>query len=315
MRRLLREFAKWSKYFWNYLFIVLYNPERKWINVDGLAMKAHYSKTNLYNFLSCKVPISEDVFYDLCEAIGLNVKEKSEYVLKSAYIAIELIFHSHDTDNLLSTSSKKRNERIEQLSTYLDEQYAVEEDRMYQEEEYFEEKILTEFEVLSEQELNFLYKVIEILPQTFYGHIEVFLRAYLELNDNGQTVFREALKEQKSNKTDQYQDETAEFLRKISAVGEQDILSDISPQMLSDLLSEKHPGYWDCDFARTLVLFTKLDDKAWETLILFHSLIQENKNVKIQDRVDFKDGVLLLLDWLWCIPSLRINNDFKENLL
>lgn len=309
IKSLLRQYAEWSKYFWNYLFIVLYDPERKRINVTGLSMKVGYSESRLHDFLGCNAPISEEVFYQLCEAIGLDVDKCWEYVKKSADMAMRLIFDSRDTDKLLSKSSKKRSERIKQLSVYQDEQYDAEEERMLRNEEAFENAILAEFEGLSAQELTCLYRAVDILPPTFYGHVEEFLRVYLELNDTGRALYREALEGQKTDSTDRYQDEMVVFLQKLSADEKKEVMPEITPQILSDKLSQNCPGYWEWDFARTMALFLKLDAEAWETLILLHRIIQENQDEKIQDVVDFRDSVLLLLDWLWHMPSLIKDND------
>jgi len=81
----------------------------------------------------------------------------------------------------------------------------------------------------------------------------------------------------------------------------------VTPQILVDKLGNN--SCYSPEYAEELCMYLNKDTDSWNTLIDFHKVISSLKDDPIPELViTEKHSLIIFLNWLWNLPSLRINN-------
>lgn len=302
----LKSSAKFHEYFWNGLFVALYEDIRKDIPVLDLAngynegYQIFASETTIKNYLSCKTKMDFDCFLEYCHGIKVDIEKKRfleliPYVNKAfAYLGAQ------DFSGKTSRSKKERQKIFSQTDALSDDSYLLEQQLAQDEQEKAE--ITKIFSRLSQEELSLLYRVADGYPFTCECD-DTFMDCYCLLNEKGQGLFREALVVEQKKYEISYNDEFCDFCREMS-MENPPAIQDITPEMLYSKLNEAD-FYFLPEDAENLTKYRRAEPGTWETLELFHKIIFSYPEGNIEGMTfSEKESLLILLYWLVDIPSL-----------
>lgn len=308
-KELLEKFAKTTPYFWNALFIIIYEPLRKQIPVDrgnskkSLIELTYVSKSKIHAYLSCtqKMPYCE--FWDFSKAIGIDIDSAEFEALKLGNMALEYLENLENGDKKLSTKGTYRKKAIDNLNFNNSDDFME-----YQNEiawENIEKSILHHFKSLSSNELSYLYQITKILSYTNDYDID-FIRFYTELNTHGRMLFKEGLSHEYGEYIIDCDNETIQIFKELSRIPKtnNDSALPVTPQMLVDKLG--NISCYSSEYANELCMYLNMDADSWNTLIDFHKVISVLKDNNIPELViNEKHSLIIFLNWLWNLPSLK----------
>ncbi|MBQ7920779.1 MAG: hypothetical protein IJ324_12670 [Lachnospiraceae bacterium] len=194
-KQLLEKFAELSPYFWNALFVILYEPIRKEIPVDNgratisLTELTYAPKSTIHDYLACKRPLPYNEFLNYCNAINIDIYSPNFDALKSGNIALEYLQTLFD-DHKLNTKGTHRKATITKITLHNEDDFIeAQSERAW---DYIEQEILEHFNDLPCSDLTYLYQIADILTYTTVYDTD-FVKFYTELNETGKTLFKEAL--------------------------------------------------------------------------------------------------------------------------
>ncbi|HHT87462.1 MAG TPA: hypothetical protein GX002_00390 [Clostridiales bacterium] len=307
-KALLEKFAELHPYFWNAFFNTVYEPFRKDTPVSpckeaiSLSEKSSTSKSTIHDYLRFRRPLPEDACIKYCEFLKIDIFADSFNALNIGNTALAYLQMIDDNSSKLSSSSNYRAKNIERLINNSSDDSV--EKQIEQEWNFLEQEITDKFSVLSQQDISYLYQIADVLSYTTAYDID-FISFYTELNTYGRSLFREALSINIDKSNNVSEDESIQILKKLSQVSMRSTDSSITPQMLTDRLgciSRYAPEY-----AEELCLFQRMDADAWNTLIEFHNKIASLDDENIPNYpINEKESLIILLNWLWNLPSLRL---------
>lgn len=129
------------------------------------------------------------------------------------------------------------------------------------------------------------------------------MECYCRLNENGKSIFREALGNERKKWNVSYHDEFCDFCREM-ALSPVTIMQDATPETLCGKL-EKSDFYFQPEDAQNLLKYRNAEPEIWQTLEAFHQLILSypEENITGQTFTE-QESLLILLYWLADIPSL-----------
>ncbi|MCI7169752.1 hypothetical protein MSB04_04915 [bacterium] len=303
----LQKCAKLNKYFWNGLFAVIYEERRYEIPIGALTAGEdenywiHETISTIKNYLSCKHVLDFSRFKEFCSGIHCNILDRHFIELlplvNKAYAYLE---EQDFTNGKVSKSKKYRQKILEQADMINDDTYMLE--QQIAQDEWEHAKILEIFNDLTEKELSLLYLVADGYNYT-HGCDDFFMEHFFQLNENGQALFKEALEVEYSQQNNSIDDEMCMFCR-IMAVEKNTNIKAITPNMLYEKLEKI--GFSSPEDAQKLKNYRYAETDTWVVLELFHKVMLAYADENIED-LPFgeKDCLLILLNWLVDIPSLR----------
>lgn len=308
-KTLLEKFAELHPYFWNALFILVYDPFRKEIPIDnGRAISSlinltYASKSTIHDYLGLKRPLPEDECIKYCKALKIEIFDDDFDALNKGNTALAYLQMIDDgKSSKLSSSSKYRSKNIERL--IFNNSDEVFEERTEQEWNFLEQEIIEKFSELSEQDISYLYQIADVLSYITAFDTD-FVSFYTELNTYGRSLFKEALSLDNDESNNASEDESIQIYKKLSLVSKCSTDSSITPKMLADKLGRI--SLYAPEYAEELCLFQRMDEDAWNTLIDFHSKIASLNDENIPDcPITEKESLIIFLNWLWNLPSLRL---------
>lgn len=122
----LKKMAKFHKYFWNGLFVALYEPHRKRYPVVSLAVSGGknfipMSESAIKNYLACKTRMDYDTFLVFCHGIKIDIEKKRilelmPYIERAGACLDEMAFSGK-----VSRSKTKRQQAFSQADALSDE--------------------------------------------------------------------------------------------------------------------------------------------------------------------------------------------------
>lgn len=306
---LLEKFAELHPYFWNAFFNTVYEPFRKDTPVAScekqvsLEEKVYTSKSTIHDFLRFKRPLPEDECIKYCEALKIDIFDDDFDALNIGNTALAYLQMIDDgKSSKLSSSSKYRSKNIERL--IFNNSDEVFEERTEQEWNFLEQEIIDKFSELSEQDISYLYQIADVLSYITAFDTD-FVSFYTELNTYGRSLFKEALSLDNDESNNASEDEAVQIYKKLSLVSKCSTDSSITPKMLADKLGRI--SLYAPEYAEELCLFQHMDEDAWNTLIDFHSKIASLDDENIPDcPITEKESLIIFLNWLWNLPSLRL---------
>lgn len=303
---LLNEMSKEAPYFWNSLFIVLYEDKRKIISIEdgrkgeSLVQLTYTSKSVLHDYLACRKPLSCEECIKFCKAINVDILSPNFEALKYGNMALDYL--KELKHKKLSSKGKLRNKTIEKIESYNNDvriEYEIEESW-----NFLEKQIINSFDGLSITELTYLYQIADILLTIDIYDMD-FIHFYTDLNSNGKTLFKEALAFEPIENSDLYEDECTRCYAKLSSISKQNITqSQKTAYDLADKLGEI--GMYSPEAATELCKFINMDSDTWDTLIKFHQKISLLTEENIgESTINEKQSLIIFLNWLWNLQSLR----------
>lgn len=301
----LKNSAKFHEYFWNGLFVALYEPLRDKYPIVSLTVTGgrYYitaSETTIKNYLSCKTRMDFDCFLEFCHGIKIDIEKKRfleilPYVNRAfAYLA------EQDFSDKVSRSKNVRRDIFSKADTLSDDDHIWE--RQLAQDEKERAEMIELFSSLSQEELSLLYQVADGYPFTC-GWDDNFMDCYCRLNVNGKSIFHEALDNERKKWDVSYHDEFCDFCRKM-AVSTVTTLQDANPETLCSKL-ESTDYYFQLEDAQNLLKYRNAEPETWHTLEAFHQLILSypEENIAGQTFTE-QESLLIFLYWLADIPSL-----------
>lgn len=304
----LEKFSELSPYFWNALFVILYEPKRKEIPVDSgraiisLTDLTYASKSTIHDYLACKRPLPYDEFVNYCNAINVDIYSPNFEALKLGNIALEYL-QTLLTDNKLNTKGTYRKGVISDITFYNEDEFIeAQTERAW---DYIEQKILEHFTDLTCDNLTYLYQIADALTYTNVYDTD-FVKFYTELNETGKMLFKEALVVESAEAPTTLEDEATTLYKELSHVSKTitDTQLSVTPQMLVNKLG--HISRYSPEYASELCQYLYMDTDAWNTLIDFHKIMFALSENNIPDYTfSEKQSLLLCLNWLWNLPSLK----------
>lgn len=303
----LKKCAKLIRYFWNGLFAVIYEEIRYEKTITTLTVggdKKHQifaTATTIKNYLSCKTEMDFERFVEYCNGISSNILDRRfievhPYVNK-AYAYLE---EQDFTNGKVSKSKNYRQRLLMRTDMLNDEAYMWAQQIEQNKWEYA--RIIDIFSDLTEKELSLLYRVADGYVHT-HGCDDYFMERFPQLNEKGQALFREALEVEYSKQSNPVDDEMCEFCR-IMADEKQTEMQAITSDMLYKKLNKIR-----VDTPKDAVMlknYRYTNSDTWITLELYHKVMLAYSDDNIED-LPFgeKDCLLILLNWLSDIPSLK----------
>lgn len=304
----LEKFSELSPYFWNALFVILYEPKRKEIPIDkGSAVKSliqltYASKSIIHDYLACKRPLSYNEFIKYCNAINVDIDSPDFDTLKFGNIALEYLQTLSD-DRKLNTKGTHRKAVITNITFHNeDEVIEAQTERAW---DYIEQKTLEHFKDLTCDDLTYLYQIADVLTYATVYDTD-FVKFYTELNVTGRMLFKEALSVESAETSALVDDEATALYGKLSQISKNATESSLSvtPEMLINKLG--HISRYSPEYASELCQYLSMDMDAWNTLIDFHKVMSALSENNIPDYTfNERQSLLLCLNWLWNLPSLK----------
>lgn len=301
----LKKMAKFHKYFWNGLFVALYEPHRKRYPVVSLAVPGGkyfipMSESTIKNYLTCKTRMNYDTFLVFCHGIKIDIEKKRilelmPYIERAGAYLDEMVFSGK-----ISRSKTKRQQVFSHADALSDEGHLWEKQLVQDEKERAE--MMELFSNLSQEELSLLYQVADGYPFTCEWD-DRFMDCYCRLNENGKSIFREALDNERKRWNISYHDEFCGFCRDM-ALSPVTLMQDATPEMLYGKL-EKADFYFQPEDAQNLLKYRNAEPDTWQTLNAFHQLIfsYPEENIEGQTFTE-QESLLIFLYWLISVPSL-----------
>lgn len=304
----LEKFSELSPYFWNALFVILYEPKRKEIPVDNgcstvsLTELTYASKSTIHDYLACKRPLPYNEFVNYCNAINVDISSPDFEALKLGNIALEYLQTLSD-DRKLNTKGTHRKATITNITFHNEDEFIeAQTERAW---DYIEQTILEQFKDLTCGDLTYLYQIADVLTYATVYDTD-FVKFYTELNESGRMLFKEALRIESAETSASVNDETTALYDKLSQISKNTAESSLSvtPEMLVSKLG--HISRYSPEYASELCQYLSMDMDAWNTLIDFHKIISALSEENISDYTfSERQSLLLCLNWLWNLPSLK----------
>lgn len=304
----LEKFSELSPFFWNALFVILYEPKRKEIPVDNgystisLTELTYASKSTIHDYLACKRPLPYDEFVNYCNAINVDISSPNFEVLKLGNTALEYLQTLFD-DRKVNTKGTHRKATITNITFHNeDEVTEAQTERAW---DYIEKEILEQFKDLTCDDLTYLYQIADVLTCTTLYDTD-FVKFYTELNETGRKLFKEALSIESVEVPALVDDDATALYGKLSQISKTTAESSLSvtPEMLIHKLG--HISRYSPEYASELCQYLPMDMDAWNTLIDFHKIISALSESNIPDYTfSERQSLLLCLNWLWNLPSLK----------
>jgi len=304
----LEKFSELSPFFWNALFVILYEPKRKEIPVDNgystisLTELTYASKSTIHDYLACKRPLPYNEFVNYCNAINEDIYSPNFEALKLGNIALEYLQTLFD-DRKLNTKGTHRKATITNITFHNEDEFT--EAQTEHAWDYIEQTILEQFKDLSCDDLTYLYQIADVLTYATV-YVTDFVKFYTELNETGRMLFKEALNVESAETSALVDDEATALygeLSQISKTAGESSLS-VTPEMLVNKLG--HISRYSPEYASELRQYLSMDMDAWNTLIDFHKIISALSESNIPDYTfSERQSLLLCLNWLWNLPSLK----------
>ena len=303
----LQKCSKLNTYFWNGLFAVIYEERRNEIPIGALTAGTdenywiHETESTIKAYLSCKRVLTFSRFEEFCCSIHCDILDRRfteifPYVNKTyAYLEEQDL-----TKGKVSKSKKYRQKLFKQVDLLNDDTYLLEQQLAFDELE--QAKILEIFSDLTDNELSLLYRVADGYSFT-HGCDDFFIEYFHKLNEKGQSLFREALEVEYCKHKHSVEDEMCQFCQ--TMVKEKyDNLKTITPYMLYKKLEKL--GFCTSKDAKKIKMFRYAKSSTWTVLELYHKVMIAYSDNNIEN-LPFgeKDCLLILLNWLSDIPSLK----------
>lgn len=304
----LEKFSELSPYFWNALFVILYEPKRKEIPVDSgrivnpLTKLASASKSTIHDYLACKRPLPYNEFVIYCKAINIDIYSPNFAALKYGNSALEYL-QTLQRDNTLNTKGTHRKDVIADITFYNEDEYIeAQSERAW---DYIEQEILEHFTDLTCDDLTYLYQIADALTYADAYDTD-FVKLYTKLNETGKMLFKEALVVESVEAPTTTDDKATALYKELSHVSKTitDTQLSVTPEMLVNKL--RHISRYSPEYASELCQYLYMDTDAWNTLIDFHKIMSTLSESNIPDYTfSERQSLLLFLNWLWNLPSLK----------
>ena len=305
---LLESSARLHKFFWNGLFVALYEPIREQHSVVNLLTQSsdddkYYiptTESTLKNYLSCKTRMDSKCFKEFCKGIQVDVRNMSFMEIIPYVNRAFAYLDEQDFSGKASRSKTYRRKTFNETDALMDEGYLW--NQALKQDEKEKEQILETFNSLSPKELSILYRVVDGYSFTCECD-DTFMECYCCLNEKGQAIFREALEVEQKEMKISYHDEFCNFCREMAEVNSPAV-EDITPGMLYEKMESVKYSFCPED-AESLTKYRYAEPKIWQVLELFHKVIQSYPEENIKG-MSFSEstGLLVFLRWLAFIPSL-----------
>lgn len=308
----LKNNAKFHKYFWNGLFVALYEPYRESHPVSSLPVNGGTffipeSESTIKNYLSCKQQMDFDKFQEFCKGIHINIESK-RLIEVVPYINQAMVYlNEMDTSGKASRSKKERQKILVQYDDLSKEEKEKAEAHLWEQYLAQDEKERTEIiETLSNltpEELSLLYRVADGYPDTC-GWDDIFMECYCIMNEHGQSLFRETLENEKKKWNVSYHDKFCDFCREMAAETVTP-LQDVTPEILCDKLEKAFYNFLPED-AKNLLKYRNAQPETWKILEEFHQVIRSYPEENIDEQTFTEaESLLIFLHRLADIPSLQ----------
>lgn len=307
-KHLLEKFSELSPYFWNALFVILYEPKRKEYPVDNgrstnsLTQLIPASKSTIHDYLACKRPLPQDEFERYCKAINVDIFSPDFDTLAFGNIALEYLQRLPD-DNKLNTKGTHRKDIIAHITLSNGEESI--ESQTNSAWYYIEQNMLECFKDLTHNDLTYLYQISDVL--TYANTYDAdFVKFYTELNETGKKLFKEALAVESKETSTIVDDEATAVYKKFSKIPKTitDNQLSVTPEILVNKLG--HISRYSPEYASELCQYIYMDADAWNTLIDFHKITSALSENNIPDYTfNETESLLIFLNWLWNLPSLK----------
>ncbi len=305
---ILEASARLYKYFWNGLFVALYEPIREQHTVVNLTTESAsndkfyipMAESTIKNYLSCKTRMDFECFQEFCKGIQVDIRNMSLLDIVPYVNRALAYLEEQDFSGKASRSKTYRQRIFRETDALMDDEYLWRQELA--QDEYEKAEILKSLSDLSPKELALLYRVADGYPFTC-EYDDTFMDCYCRLNEKGQDLFWEVLEVEQENWKSSHHDELCDFCREMSSEPAP-VLQDITVEVLRDKLEKARFNFCPEDVEK-LKNYRHAEPETWQALELFHRVILSYPKENIEG-LPFSEGasLLIFLQWLVSIPSL-----------